>query len=356
MVEKLFAFFVMAGEGVLIGVFLFLAYKIYQDRYRIGMPVLRTLLVAVACFIIWTLVIRFHPLHLWQRIVAAGSAQYGAFFYYMAVKQMFKHERPRSISSWKGFWITSLVVGIIIVLDILLRGQATFDSLHPYTPSWFFYTEAFLSYSYLLFLDGLIVKVYLVSLQRNTYLIDQGRFGLCLLAFFGTLLGLLLVEVNLLLALLHHEEYRVLLNSLYHLILVLMAPFVALSYILPNAFFVKILRPLSAYKTFHQRRQQALLRSLHQTMVRIVPGVQLRCEPVHDLRILIEISDARQVIWSFQQHLKSITPQEEAKYLLHLIHNNTVLMAPGEYSPPPTILKNIIKHNVIVAKRLQRSG
>lgn len=356
MVEKQFVLVVLAGEGILLGGFLFFAYKVYQDRRRIGMPVLRMLLVAVICLITWLLVVTLHPLQVWQRLVGVGSVQYGTFLYYMAVKQMFTRGRPQSLIRDKAFWMTALVVGMIMVLDILLRGQPAFDSPDAYTPSVFFYTEAILFYTSLVFWDILIVKVYLQALQRTTHLIDQSRFGLCVLAYFINLLGLLLVEVNLLLSLLKHEEYRVLMNSLYHVTVYVMVVFVPLSYILPNAFFVRVLRPLSAYKTFRQKRQQALLRSLHQTMVRIVPGVQLSwesVESVRDLRILIEISDARQMIWSLQQRLKPVTPREEAKYLLHLLNKNTVLTTPGAYSPAPTSLKNVIKHNVIVAKRLQ---
>ena len=348
------AFFVMTGEVVLIGAFSFLAYKVYQDRQRIGMPVLRALLAVVVCFIIWALVVTMRPLDVWQRVVAAGCAQYGAFLYYVAIRRMFKNERPHALIRNKGFWITLLVVGILVVLDIQLRGQASLDSSAPYISGWLSNTEAALSYLYLLFLDVLIIKVYLKGLQRSTHLVDQGRFGLCLFAFSMNLLGLLLMEVSLLLVILNHQEYRDLINLLYHVSLVVFVLFTVVSYILPERFFVRVLRPLSIYTALRQKRQQALLRDLHQTMVRIVPGVQLPCESVHDLRILIEISDARQIIWSLQQRLKPIKPQEEAKYLWQLMHKNTVLEAPGKYSPAPTYLKNIVKHNVMVAKQLQR--
>ncbi len=355
MVEQPFAFFVMAGEGMLFGVFLFFAYKVFQDHHRISMPVLRTLLAVVLCFIIWVLAITLHPLQLWQRIVAAGSAQYGAFLYYAAVRRMFENVSFRPIIRWKGFWITALVVGSIIVLDIFLKGQPVFDSTDPYISSWPSNIEAVLSYSYLLLWDVLIIKIYLAGLRRNVHLVDQGRFGLSLCAFALNLLGLLLEELNLLLAMLKNVEYRLALNTFYHVSLVVMVLLIVLNYILPDKILVKIVAPLASYKALRQQRQKELLRRLHQTMVNIVPGVQLPCEaPVRDLRILIEISDARQIIWSLEQRLKPVTPQEEARYLLHLMHKKTVLTTPGTHSPPPTSRKNIIKHNVIVAQHLQK--
>ena len=372
MVETPLALLVIVGGALLFGVFFFFAYKIHQDRTRISVPALRMLLAVVLCFVIWAISVTILSLHflqyngavastqyealqLSQRIIAAISAQYGAFLYYVAMKRMFKEKHPQSLMRYKGFWVTTLVVAMLIALDIRLKGYAPFDSSKPYTSDLFSNAEVILSYAHLLFWAALIIKVYLDVLKRNTQLTDQGRFVLCLVAFSLAFLGLLLVEVNLLLyVIFKNDDYRIFLNLLYHISLVVLVLFVVLSYIVPDTFFIRILSPLAAYKTLRQRRQQALLRSLHQTMVEIVPSVQLPCEPVHDLRILIEISDARQVIWSLQQRLKPIKPQDEAKYLLQLMRKNTILEAPGEYSPAPTSVKNIVKHNVIVAKRLQR--
>ncbi len=351
MVEQPPILLAIAGEVLLMGILLFLVYKWYQKRHCSDMSVLRTLLPAVICFNIWVLVIMLQPLQLWQRIVAVGSAQYGAFLFYTATKLMLKSERPRPIMRNKGFWITSLAIGIIVVFDIFLFGSTNLNLDRLGWPS---RIETASGYFYLLVWDVLIIRIYREVLRRTTHLVDIARFGLCVLAFSLNFLGLLLIEANLLLIQLNHKEYLLPLKLIYYVILTAMATLIALSYILPEKFFVKVLYRISLHKDARQQQQQELLRSLHQTMVRIVPGVQLPCKPVHDLRILIEISDARQVIWSLQQRLQPVTPREEAKYLLHLIDKNTVLTAPGDYSPAPTSRKNVIKHNVIVAKRLQK--
>lgn len=87
-------------------------------------------------------------------------------------------------------------------------------------------------------------------------------------------------------------------------------------------------------------------------MVSIVPSVHLPCQPIHDLRVLIEISDARQIIWSQQQHPRPLTPHEEARHLQTLVLTQTVLTTPGAYVPASTRLKKTIRHNVLVAKYL----
>src|SRR5450631_2992067 len=268
MVETSLALLVIVGGPLLFGVFFFFAYKIHQDRTRISVPALRMLLAVVLCFVVWAISVTILSLHFLQRIIAAISAQYGAFLYYVAMKRMFKEKHPQSLMRYKGFWVTPLVVAMLIALDIRLKGYAPFDSSKPYTSDLFSNAEVILSYAHLLFWAALIIKVYLDVLKHNTQLADQGRFVLCLVAFSLTFLGLLLVEVNLLLyVVLKNDDYRIFLNLLYHISLVVMVLFVVLSYIVPDTFFIRILGPLSAYKTLRQRQQQALLRSLHQTMV-----------------------------------------------------------------------------------------
>src|SRR5712691_4105835 len=130
----------------------FIAAKVYQDRHRISMPVLSTLLGAGFCLLVWVCVVLPRPLHLWQRILAASSAPYGALLYYAAVKQMFSPTRSWSLTRSKAFWCTTLLIASIIVLDICLGEQSpVFDGTETYTPSWMFYTESALSYSTLLY-------------------------------------------------------------------------------------------------------------------------------------------------------------------------------------------------------------
>ncbi|MBV9615231.1 MAG: hypothetical protein JO031_07235, partial [Ktedonobacteraceae bacterium] len=346
---------VFSGMGLLIGMFVFLVYKIYQNRQRVSTPVLHILLGAALCLIIWVIAVVSRPLSLWQRIVTANAAQYGALLYYIALKHMFTNRRSTSLLKNQAFWITTLSVLTIIVLDIYLRAQPVFDGTTPLPlhQGWMFYTEAALSYSNLLYLNILIISVYVESLQRNIDTSDQGRLWLFLLAFLISGLGLLLADINLFLFLAGDGNSRIFLNSLYHLALVISALMVVLAYTLPDIFFLKLFRPLVSYRLYRLQQQQTLLRQLHQVMVKIVPDVQLACEQAHDLRVLIEISDARQVIWSQQQRTAVITPQDEARHLLHLLHKNVVLATPGEHQPPPTRHKPIVKHNVLTARHLK---
>jgi hypothetical protein len=140
---------------------------------------------------------------------------------------------------------------------------------------------------------------------------------------------------------------------MYILSLILMAALVAGGYLLPDRFFRKVLGPIYAYDTVQQKRRQELLGYLHQTMVQIVPSVQLDCEQIQHLRVLIEISDARQVIWSQERRTQPITPEDEANHLLQLIRTHTGYEKPGEYPPALMHDRKVVKYNLAVARHLK---
>ena len=133
-----------------------------------------------------------------------------------------------------------------------------------------------------------------------------------------------------------------------------MGTFVAGSYVLLDRFFTTALRPIYQYLIGRQKQQQDLLRYLHQVMLQIVPGVQYDFEGLRDQRAPIEISAAREVIWSHERRTKPITPQEEAKHLLSLVYKGIPLTELGDYSPAPMCSRTTAKHNIAVAQHLKR--
>lgn len=348
-------FLVWTGAGLLLLLVCFMSAKICQDRHRIGQSVLWTFLGCALCLFIWGVVVVPRPLHLWQRIVGAASAPCGLLLYYAAIKEMFGTRRRWSLVRSKAFWSIMLLIVIVILLDMCLGENApVYDSTDPaYAPSLLSLVESALNYLTLLFLDTLIVQVYYQCWQRMSHLLDQCRLGLCLTAFLLNAGALVLVEAGVLLALCGHVQERLVFNAIYHVSLPVTTLLLVCSYILPASWLLALLRPVVAWRARRQEQQQALLRQLHQTMVTIVPGVHLPCEQIHDLRVLIEISDARQIIWSQQPRSKLLTPLDEARHLQALISTHTVLTTAGAYVPVATRLKETVRHNVLVARRLR---
>ncbi|HLI71962.1 MAG TPA: CocE/NonD family hydrolase [Ktedonobacteraceae bacterium] len=349
---------IWSAVGSFLSLVIFLLAKVYRDRRRIGRPVLWTMLGCSFCLAIWAGAVVPRPLHLWQRVVGAASAPATLLLYYAAIKQMFQANRSWSLLRSKIFWYTLLLVASTICLDLCLGENApVYDSTDPtYAPSLLSLAESALGYLALLSLDVLIIQVYFQCWRRISYPLDHGRLGLGLLAFLVNALALVLVEGGVVLAFCGQGRDRIVLNAIYHISLVVTALLLACSYILPESWLLLLLRPLASARARQQEEQWALLRQLHQAMVSIVPGVQLPCQPIHDLRVLIEISDARQIIWSQQPHTRPLTPLEEARHLRALLSAQTVLTTPGAYAPVPIRLADTVRHNVLVAKRLFASA
>jgi len=251
--------------------------------------------------------------------------------------------------------VTTLLVIVVVVLDFHLgEHQPGFVSPDPYTRSWTSFTESALSYFGLLYLEALIVWVYAKDLRRHTNVIYAIRRSMCILGFLVNILGLLLLEGGLLLSLFVKGSYGLVINSLYLWSLLLMGILVAGSYMLPDRFFTTALHPIYQYLIGRQKQQQELLSSLHQMMIQIVPGVQFDFEGLRDQRAPIEISAAREIIWSHEGRAKPITPKEEAKHLLSLVCKGTPLTELGDYSPAPLSSPTTAKHNIAVAQHLKR--
>jgi hypothetical protein len=344
---------VLLGVVLLSSLLLFVGYKIYQDRQRLHKPVVRKMLCAGILIIIWLLVVQQQPLLLWQHILAACSAQYGVLLYYCAIDQMLNNKRHRPVIRSRVFPATTLLVMIVVILDFRLGDHQPAFGACPYKLTSISYTETALNYFGSLYLDALIVWDYAKDLRRHTNLIYTARRSFCLLGFLVNLLGLLLLEGSLFLSLLAKDTHCREISSIYELSMILMAVLLVGGYALPDRFFSKALGPISAYVTWQQKRRQELLGYLHQTMVQIVPSVQLDCEQVQNLRVLIEISDARQVIWSQERRTQPITAEDEANHLLQLIRTHTEYDKPGEHPPALTHDRKIVKHNLAVARHLK---
>jgi hypothetical protein len=131
---------------------------------------------------------------------------------------------------------------------------------------------------------------------------------------------------------------------------------IAFGFLIPHRWLNWMITPVRQIIAQRRRREDLLLAYLHGIMIRIVPGIQLaaRDEQLRATRAPIEISDARQLIWSQIASAQPITPRREAEHLAHLLRVGTVISAAGPYPPPPTLNHDIRRHNLATARYLQR--
>ena len=165
---------------------------------------------------------------------------------------------------------------------------------------------------------------------------------------------MVLALINTIISLVINNPYRVL---VYSLIQNVGRPtvflLVILGVMLPQRFYSRILRSHERILEQRQQEQLNLLRFLHARMIQIAPSIHLQNEQLRDLRLLTEIDDAREMIWSQVPRTQPITPDEEAQHLFDLLRSNQTVEQPGEYMLP-AIRGDAVKHHLSVAKQLQQ--
>jgi hypothetical protein len=110
---------------------------------------------------------------------------------------------------------------------------------------------------------------------------------------------------------------------------------------------------------YHQARQRALLHYLHARMIQVVPSVHLSI-PLPDngtlLDQLIEVSDARRLLWSYVSNNGQLTARIEARELSKLLQQGTILGKAGKHKVPPLPKETheTMAYNLAVARTLKR--
>ncbi len=123
-------------------------------------------------------------------------------------------------------------------------------------------------------------------------------------------------------------------------------------FVLPDRIFRAIAAPLIRWLEARDHAATTLIRELHEMMIAVVPSVHLG--QVHSLnRMLIEISDARLLLWSQDTGRALRSPQDEASYLDDLQRQGVTIDRWGGRQPtvPQT---NVFTYNLAVARQLRR--
>jgi hypothetical protein len=198
------------------------------------------------------------------------------------------------------------------------------------------------------------LRLYWQSLDQHAALTYLVRRLICTLSFFIATCSLLAIESNLLLFFLGEKNFRLPLSQIVAVGETYVVWLLVASFIITQEVMERAVQPVEHSLAWRQWLQHDLLYSLHEKMIRVVPCVHLAYHDMQDVRVLIEISDARQIMWSHVPSTHPITVKEEARYLLCLLQQNIIISAPGDHQPFATRQSNVMKHNLAVAKRLKR--
>ncbi len=287
---------------------------------------------------------------------------YALLLFYLAIDQLINSQAPHSTFKRRLFWCTTLFALIVIVLTYL--GRCDLDAFlrnGSFPSSTVCYNSYLLDTWFRSYLLALTIFSYWRSfrLHLNLVYIVRRCFGIASVLI--SLSYTISIEIALMLTLIWGDYYRAYLTYPRDAAYLLAMSLLSVGFLLPEPMLVHVLRPVSAYIQKKRGKEQELLGYLHKKMIQIVPGVHLQLLPevqsqfkqLCDIRIPIEISDARQILWSRRQCQQLIAPEDEAKHLFCLLQQQIVIHEPGNFLPPHLRYRNVKKHNLVVAKRLQ---
>ena len=328
-----------------------LGWRIYQDSNRISKPVIGNLLLGALLSLCTAGDVGTGT---WLHALSVASLHYSLFLIYCAVDQLLNN-RCWPTTTRKLFLVTTTVVLIGSTLDYL--GRCSLDAFiydASFPASRLCYVTYHLNTGFRLTLLTFILLLYWRNLTQHSDPVYFIRRLICMLGFFIMTCRFFATEIMLIAVPFHDHLTRALLRQIYVIDLPLSLILLTIGFSIPGRLLSRLAAPISNYISKRRQQEHELLCYLHRKIVQVVPDVQLPYTQVRDLRVLVEISDARQIIWSQEQVSGVMEPSTEAEHLFTLLEHGSVLHEPGIYPPPAVVHGTITQHYLAVAKHLKR--
>lgn len=114
---------------------------------------------------------------------------------------------------------------------------------------------------------------------------------------------------------------------------------------------VRLIKINNQRSTMITQKNNQLLKYLHTRITAITPTVVLEDDEKDIDSMIIEISDADEIISSHQMDQVPVTAQQQAKHLFELLQAGKMIQTPGDQLPPAR--RNLLKHYIRVAQYLE---
>jgi len=338
----------------------YLGYRLRRDRAPMARSIVLKLLGCIVLEFGLSVSCHFLQVFWWKQTLEMMCLHYSLLLLYLASDQLLNNKPYLPLTKHRFFPLMFLSISIGAILGTLNSSHLETFLVDPaFQPTPLYVLSYLWNYGLQLCFVVLTLRLYWQSLDQHTVLTYLVRRLICILSLFIATCCLLATESNLLLFLVGEKTLRLPLSQIVPTGETLVVWLLVASFSIPQDVMERIVRPVEASLAWRQWLQHDLLYSLHEMMIQIVPCVHLASDEMQDVRVLIEISDARQIMWSHVPSTRPITVKEEARYLLYLLEHNRVITATGTYQPFVTRQRKVIKHNLAVAKRLkyyQRRG
>lgn len=199
----------------------------------------------------------------------------------------------------------------------------------------------------------LIIKVFIQSITNNQDLTYRIRRGVGLIAMLGVTFGTTAAFINLILFPRYGELYRGRLNLVFYSTVpcILLIPIINA---VKQSTLERLAYPLEQHLRRREQQEHALLTYLHHHLTHIAPRVVLRQDALQGDRILVELTHARQVIWSYSLRRLPVSAKADAAHSFALLSNGNIIESSGPYPAPSPWRTSERKHLVQVALHLKK--
>jgi hypothetical protein len=283
------------------------------------------------------------------------SSYFAILFSYCALEQLFKNSPYQAPWNTKRFIFISAWSGLLLLVMSQDAGNlGLLNEGDPYHRNFFFYAYQYVYYTGVIWLVWINIRVVWDTLYEIGDTSQYIRWILLLVGFSFALFGVgVVAEISLFISILSGDTYRSTFSDMYHISFVVSFLMIAIGVLAPK----KIYTPLA---DIFERNDEKLLLYLSNKLLQIVPDVRFKNEQIRMsmplVASLIEISDARRIIWSNTAHYKNIvTTFEEAQRFMELIANRAEFKAVGPYILPSVFNGSERRHYIAVAKKLKKA-
>lgn len=331
---------------------LFYGYRWWQNPTLLTRPITTRFMAGAVLMLLVTISETSLPLPLWRHLSGLFLYHQGLLLTLLGVHQLLDGRPARLFS--RNPWVLAMIVLSLISVGIdgmhIHQRAVILGDMAPLAPT--AYLAYSLNYALQTLILGTIVVLYARNLRKHADIVYRVRRTICIVGYTVSIGCILLTRMRYLLML--EDSPQVWSNASCRINFSLSIVLLMIGFMLPHAVLERATRPLARMLGRRRQRTTQLLEDLHSVILTIVPGIRLNNRSIRHLRTVIEINDARQIIWSQTEHRARITPLDDARRIAQLLQDRVVLLGPGDYHAPPLKQPCSIRHNIAMAKHLKR--
>lgn len=330
-----------------------LCYRLFRNWGSDSQSILLKLMLIGVLVVILLITALSNPVPAWVVVLRIFAIHFSLFLTSITIDQVLNNKPYQSILYHKRVPFFMMLASTGALLAYIRET----DALHDKPTAVYVlmtYSSYFVNYGSYLYTILNVIGMYWRSFRQNTNIPYMVRRMMCMAGMVCAAVSVGADATSHVFAPVLNPDLDLVLQTVSSTMIPITFTVLTMGFMTPHALLAWLLAPIERSVAYRQQRQQQQLSYLHRKVIQLVPSVQLHNNQLLNIRALIEISDARQIIWSQIPRHTPITPRDEARLLFYLLQRSTVIIGPGPYVPPPINRRSVVRYNLAVAAQLER--